>query len=80
MLSAREAGAEHAVVSLRSPDVAVLHALADALAEAGTTPVLSDNIRHELWNKFCGQSVFASITTLTAMYLPPRLTRVLRLS
>ena len=33
VLSAREAGAEHAVVSLRSPDVAVLHALAEALAE-----------------------------------------------
>ena len=33
VLSAREAGAEHAVVSLRSPDVAVLHALAEAVAE-----------------------------------------------
>ena len=36
-----------------------------ALEEAGTTPVIADNIMHELWSKFCGQTALASLTTPT---------------
>lgn len=46
-------------------------ALRDALAEAGTTPVIADNIIHELWSKFCGQSTLASLTTLTRLDIGP---------
>lgn len=46
-------------------------ALRDALAEAGTTPVLQDNILHDLWTKFCGQSTLASMTTLTGLDIGP---------
>lgn len=42
-----------------------------ALEEAGTTPVIADNILHELWSKFCGQSTLASLTTLTGLDVGP---------
>lgn len=46
-------------------------ALRDALAEAGTNPVVLDNILHDLWTKFCGQSTLASMTTLTGLNIGP---------
>ena len=52
----------------RSGRCARLH---DALAQAGTSPLLSDNILHELWSKFCGQSALASLTTLTGLDIGP---------
>ncbi|WP_375689548.1 ketopantoate reductase family protein [Pseudooceanicola sp. LIPI14-2-Ac024] len=45
--------------------------LARAMAASGTTPVVSDNIMHQLWSKFVGQSALASITTLTRMDIGP---------
>lgn len=45
--------------------------LQQALAEAGTSPQPLDNILHELWSKFCGQSVLASMTTLTGENIGP---------
>ena len=46
-------------------------ALHDVLQAAGTTPVLPDNILHELWSKFSGQSALASLTTLTGLDVGP---------
>lgn len=51
-----------------SPRCQALH---DALAEAGTTPVLHPAILHDLWTKFCGQSTLASMTTLTGLNIGP---------
>ena len=45
--------------------------LREALVEAGTSPVLVDNIKHDLWTKFCGQSALASLTTLTGLDIGP---------
>jgi len=45
--------------------------LRDILAGAGTSPVIAGNIIHELWSKFCGQSVLASLTTLTRLDIGP---------
>jgi len=45
--------------------------LAELLAGAGTTPVLSERILHELWSKFCAQSSLASLTTLTGLDVGP---------
>lgn len=45
--------------------------LAEAMAASGTTPILSDNILHELWSKFVGQSALASLTTLTRLDIGP---------
>lgn len=45
--------------------------LHDALAEAGTSPVLHDNILTDLWMKFCSQSTLASMTTLTRLDIGP---------
>lgn len=45
--------------------------LAQALTEAGTTPVLHQEILVDLWTKFCGQSTLASFTTLTGLDLGP---------
>ena len=41
------------------------------LKEAGTTPFIVDNILHDLWTKFCGQSTLASLTTLTGLDIGP---------
>ncbi|WP_375173784.1 ketopantoate reductase family protein [Pseudooceanicola sp.] len=46
-------------------------ALRDALEQAGVTPIVSPNIHHELWGKFCSQSVLASLTTLMQMDVGP---------
>lgn len=46
-------------------------ALSDALAAAGTTPVLNNRILHDLWTKFCGQCTLASMTTLTGLDIGP---------
>ena len=46
-------------------------ALFDILAAAGTTPIIADNIIHELWSKFCGQAALASLTTLTGLDIGP---------
>jgi len=45
--------------------------LFDLLTDAGTTPVVADNIQHELWSKMCGQSALASLTTLTGLDIGP---------
>lgn len=45
--------------------------LGEALEKAGTTPQPVDNILHELWSKFCGQSTLASLTTLTGLDIGP---------
>jgi len=45
--------------------------LADAMAASGTTPILSENILHQLWSKFVGQSALASLTTLTRLDIGP---------
>lgn len=45
--------------------------LAAAMSASGTTPIVSDNILHELWSKFVGQSALASITTLTRLDIGP---------
>ena len=45
--------------------------LAEAMAASGATPIVSDNIMHELWSKFVGQSALASMTTLTRMDIGP---------
>jgi len=45
--------------------------LADAMAASGTTPIVSDNIMHQLWSKFVGQSALASMTALTRMNIGP---------
>ena len=45
--------------------------LADVLAQAGTSPQIAGSITHELWSKFCGQSVLASLTTLTGLDIGP---------
>jgi len=45
--------------------------LFDVLSKCGTTPIISDNILHELWSKFCGQSALASLTTLTGLDIGP---------
>ena len=43
-----------------------------ALLEAsGTTPVIHDNIIHDLWGKFIGQSVLSSMTSLTRLGIGP---------
>lgn len=43
----------------------------DALRKAGTTPKISNKITHELWSKFIGQSVLASVTALTRLDVGP---------
>lgn len=45
----------------------------DALKDAGTSPKIAENINHELWSKFIGQSTLAAITTLTRLDLGPLL-------
>ena len=45
--------------------------LYQALKEAGTTPFIVDNILHDLWTKFCGQSTLASLTTITGLDIGP---------
>jgi 2-dehydropantoate 2-reductase len=45
----------------------------DALEDAGTSPIIAENINHELWSKFIAQSTLASITTLTRLDLGPLL-------
>ncbi|WP_323768922.1 2-dehydropantoate 2-reductase [Marinovum sp.] len=45
--------------------------LAEALTQAGTTPLLHDAILIDLWTKFCGQATMASFTTLTGLDLGP---------
>ena len=45
--------------------------LRDSLEAAGTTPMIVDNIIHDLWLKFCSQSALASITTLTRLDAGP---------
>jgi 2-dehydropantoate 2-reductase len=52
----------------RSPRVDRLH---EALAAAGTTPVVAGNILHELWGKFCSQSALATLTTLLQCDIGP---------
>ena len=47
------------------------YGLFSALTQAGTTPSISTNIRHELWSKFCTQSALASLTTLTGLDIGP---------
>lgn len=41
------------------------------LKKAGTSPVLTETIMHELWSKFCGQTALASLTTLTGLDIGP---------
>lgn len=48
-----------------------VEALRDALAGAGTIPAIHPNIVHDLWNKFCFQATFASMTTLTRLDAGP---------
>jgi 2-dehydropantoate 2-reductase len=48
-------------------------ALCEALRAAGTSPSVSESIRHELWSKFCVQSALASLTTLTDLDIGPLL-------
>ncbi len=43
----------------------------DALAAAGTTPKISENILHELWSKFIMQSTLSAMTTLTRLNIGP---------
>jgi 2-dehydropantoate 2-reductase len=50
-----------------------VRAFYDALKDAGTSPAIAENINHELWSKFIGQSTLASITTLTRLDLGPLL-------
>ena len=45
--------------------------LFEALEDAGTFPVIVDNILHDLWTKFCGQSTLASLTTITGLDIGP---------
>ena len=45
--------------------------LFEALQDAGTSPVIVDNILHDLWTKFCGQSTLASLTTITGLDIGP---------
>lgn len=45
--------------------------LADLLAGAGTSPIVLDNVMHELWSKFCSQTALASLTTLTGLDIGP---------
>ena len=45
--------------------------LSKLLSNAGTTPVLTNTIIHELWSKFCGQTALASLTTLTGLDIGP---------
>jgi 2-dehydropantoate 2-reductase len=52
----------------RSERCETLH---NALSEAGSSPVIADNILHELWSKFCGQSALASLATLTGLDIGP---------
>lgn len=62
------------MLSFGEPDGGIsprCEALRDALAEAGTTPILQDNILQDLWTKFCGQSTLASMTTLTGLDIGP---------
>lgn len=62
------------MLSFGEPDGSVsqrVQKLRDALEEAGTTPVIVDNIHHDLWTKFCGQSTLASLTTLTGLDVGP---------
>jgi len=47
------------------------HVLSDLLTAAGTTPVVPDNILHELWSKFSVQGALASLTTLTGLDVGP---------
>ncbi len=46
-------------------------ALAMAMNDAGTTAIIPDNILHQLWSKFVGQSALASLTTLTGLDIGP---------
>ncbi|MDF1856856.1 2-dehydropantoate 2-reductase [Pseudooceanicola sp.] len=46
-------------------------ALATAMTEAKTTAIIPDNILHQLWSKFVGQSTLASLTTLTQLDIGP---------
>jgi len=48
-----------------------VEALRAALEAAGVTPVVPANILHELWGKFCMQSVLASLTTLMQCDIGP---------
>jgi 2-dehydropantoate 2-reductase len=43
----------------------------DALAAAGTTPVISENILHDLWIKFIMQATLSAMTTLTRLDIGP---------
>ena len=52
----------------RSKRVEAFH---DALKGAGAMPAIHDNILHDLWTKFCFQSTFASVTTLTRLDAGP---------
>lgn len=48
-----------------------VEALRAALEAAGTSPMVPDNILHELWSKFCSQAALASLTTLTGLDVGP---------
>lgn len=48
-----------------------VEALRAALDDAGTTPLVPDNILHELWGKFCSQSALATLTTLLQSDIGP---------
>lgn len=66
--------AEFDFLSFGEPDGGITprcEALRDALAKAGTSPVLTENILHDLWTKFCGQATLASMTTLTGLDIGP---------
>jgi len=46
-------------------------AFQQALTRAGTTAIIPDNIIHDLWIKFVGQSALSAITTLTRLDIGP---------
>lgn len=48
-------------------------AFAAALSEAGPDAAAIENIRHELWSKFCMQATLASLTALTGLDVGPLL-------
>ena len=48
-----------------------VEALFEDLRAAGVTPQIHDNIIHDVWMKFCFQSVFASLTSLTRLDAGP---------
>lgn len=43
----------------------------DALAAAGTTPKISEDILHELWSKFIAQAALSSMSALTRLDIGP---------